>query len=209
MEVLSSGGYFDSEGVLHNSEGCPRCTCTIGSTGKRCRNFAVPGAMSCRIHGGALIASEGKKMKLYSAFIENPTLAKVYENSLDDKEVAGITEELALLRVLLAQLIQKTTDPEIKDVKDIASVIGEIRQLVNDTTRTQIKLGQLIDVGKITIIVHALAKIIAAHVKDDEIIQKISNDFDELVWPAPLASSPQPERENAISRIPALPQKIP
>jgi hypothetical protein len=207
-EILAGGGYFDSEGVLHNSDGCPRCTCTVNSTGKRCKNFAVPGSMNCKIHGGALIAADGKKMRLYSAFIENPTLSTVYENAMDNKEIAGINEELALLRVLLAQLIQKTSDPDIKQVKDIASVIGEIRQLVNDTTKTQIKLGQLIDVGKITIIVHALAKIIANHVKDDEIIQKISYDFDELIWPAPLASSPQPEREDAFSRVPALPEKI-
>jgi hypothetical protein len=208
VEVLSSGGYFDSEGVLHNSEDCPRCTGTIGSTGKRCRNFSVQGSTVCRIHGGLLVAAEGKKMRLYSAFIQDPTLAKVYENAMDSQEIAGINEELSLLRTLLADLIKKTTVIGVKEVKDIASVIGEIRQLVNDTTKTQIKLGQLIDVGKITVIVHALAKIIAKHEKDEEIIQKISHDFDELIWPAPFASAPQPERENALSRLPALPEAI-
>jgi len=165
--------------------------------------------MNCKIHGGALITANGKKMRMYSAFIENPTLSMVYENAMDNKEIAGINEELALLRVLLAQLIQKASDPDIKQVKDIASIIGEIRQLVNDTTKTQIKLGQLIDIGKITVIVAALVKIIATHVKDEETIRKIAHDFDELVWPAPLASSPQPEREDAFSALPALPEKIP
>jgi len=209
VEVLSSGGYFDSEGVLHNSDDCPRCTGTIGSTGKRCRNFAIPGSTLCRVHGGALVAAEGKKMKLYSAFIQNPTLASVYEKSLDNNEIIGINEELSLLRTLLADLIQKTTVLGVKEVKDIASVVGEIRQLVNDATKTQIKLGQLIDIGRITVIVHALAKIIATHVKDEELIKKIAYDFDNLIWPAPLASSPQPEREDALSRIPALPEAIP
>lgn len=209
MEVLSSGGYFDSEGVLHNADDCPRCTSTIGSSGRRCRNFAVPGSTQCRVHGGAIVSAEGKKMRLYSAFIQNPTLAKVYENSLDNNEIIGINEELSLLRTLLADLINKTTVLGVKEVKDIASVVGEIRQLVNDATKTQIKLGQLIDIGKITVIVAALAKIIGTHIKDEEILKKISDDFDNLIWPAPLASAPQPDREDALSRLPELPSAIP
>ena len=202
---LMSGCYFDSEGALHNSEGCVRCTGVISGTGKRCRNFSVPGELFCRIHGGVLARAKAGKQRVYSAFIQNAKLKSSYESIMNKKEVSGIQEELALLRTLLANVINKSTLKEAKDVKNIAAIIGEIRQLVDDCTKTEIRLGQLIDIGKITIIVKALADIVQKYVKDPGIIEQIAVEFDNVIWPAPLASTPQPERTRPLQEVPLLP----
>lgn len=201
---LSNGGYFDNEGAEHNSLGCVRCTAVVKSTGNRCKNFAVEGELFCHIHGGLNGRRVNNKMRIYSAFIEDPALKKVYENNLDSDEIQGAKEELALLRMLLAKLLDTADLKNAKDIRNVASVISEIRALVKDCTNTEIRLGQLIDIGKVTIVVKQLANIVAKYVKDEDIIAKIANDFDNVIWPATGASTPQPVRETPSREIPAI-----
>ena len=205
---LTSGAYFDNEGSMHNIDDCVRCTAVVKSVGNRCKNFAIPGELFCRIHGGISGRTKANTLRVYSAFIQDPTLKNVYENALDNEEVAGTKEELSLLRVLLANLIQKADMDNIKSVKEISSVIAEIRALVKDCTTAEIRLGQLIDVGKVTIIVGALAKIISKYIKDEKTLEKISTEFDNVIWPAPLASTPQPVRKTPSREVSRLPGKI-
>jgi hypothetical protein len=114
-----------------------------------------------------------------------------------------------LLRVLLANILEKTGGSlNVKATKEIASVIGEIRALVKDCTSTEIKMGQLIDIGKVTIIVQALANIVAKYIKDPETIEKIATEFDNVLWPAPLASTPQAAREAPSREVQKLPGEV-
>ncbi len=204
-KMVNDGGYFDTEGVLHNSEGLIRCTAMVKSSGYRCKNFAVPGESVCRIHGGLSLRNKARKGRLYSIFLKNPQISIMHESMLEDKEVAGVTEELALLRTLLAYVVDQLNDgegPGLRDLKNIASITGEIRQLVGDCTNSQIKLGQLIDIGKVTIIINQLAQIIQKHVTDKEVLLKIAAEFDNLIWPAASAQTPQPDRRKSVGSLP-------
>jgi hypothetical protein len=201
--TLLDGGYFDAEGVLHNGDGCIRCTSVVSHSGKRCKNFAVPGELHCRCHGGVLARSKAQKgTRLYSAFIQNPKISQVYESIVNDDELRGMKEELGMLRALLAKVVgDEAKDITSKSLKDVANVVGEIRQLINDCTKTEIRLGQLIDIGKITIIVKQLAAIITKHITDEEILRKIAVEFDDVIWPSSGGTTPQPERKRAVRGV--------
>ncbi len=201
--TLLDGGYFDAEGVLHNGDGCIRCTSVVSATGKRCKNFAVPGELYCRCHGGVLARSKAQKgSAIYSAFIQDKKISQVYESIMADDELRGMKEELAMLRALLAKVVgDEAKGITSKGLKDVSSVVGEIRQLINDCTKTEIRLGQLIDIGKITLIVKQLAAIITKYIKDEEIIRKIAVEFDDVIWPSSGATTPQPERERPVRGV--------
>jgi hypothetical protein len=208
--ILGRGGYYDSEGVLHNAEGCIRCTSMVHSTGQRCKNFAVPGELTCNIHGGTLARAKAGKQRLYSAFIEDATLATIFENACNDdnKELMGLREELGLLKMLLAKVLRDADLNTAKEVKEIAGVIGEIRQLVESCTKAEIRLGQLVDAGKIVNVMQQAAKIIMVHVKDPEVIEKIARDFDNILIPNAGATTPQLEPVQPIRKVPQLPSEI-
>lgn len=207
-KALMSKGYFDSEGALHNTEGCVRCTSVVKSHGNRCRNFAESGELFCRIHGGLRARKKIGRQRIYSAFIEDASLKNVYEESLNEEEVQGIREELALLRALLADIIRKVGLKDVRSVMGIARIIGEIRLVIKDCTATQINLGQLIDIGKVTLVVKALSTIIAKYVKDTDTIEKIANEFDNVIWPATFASTPQPIRKTPSREVSRLSGEI-
>ncbi len=203
--AISAGGYFDSEGVLHNEDGCPRCTSMVGSTGLRCKNFAIPGELTCHIHGGTLQRAKAGKLRIYSPFIQDPKMRAIYKKCMtgDNVEMVGIQEELALLRTLLAQIVKKNIKfLDTSSLKNIATVVGEIRQLTDSCTKAEIKLGQLIDIGKVTIIVGHLARIVSKYVTNQEDLKKIAKEFDNIIWPAPLATTPQPDEEKPVRGLP-------
>ncbi len=114
-------------------------------------------------------------------------------------------QKLSLLRILLAQAIGNADAFDLGEIKSVASIIGEIRQLVKDCASTEVRLGQLIDIGKVTIIVKNLATIIQKYITDDEVLKKIAEEFDNVIWPAPLATTTQPKREQPVQQIPGLP----
>jgi len=203
FNTLARGGFYDAEGVLHDENGCIRCTSVLSTTGKRCKNFAVPGELDCHIHGGTRARAAQGKQRIYSAFISDPTLARIYENSVNesDKEVAGIREELGLLRTLLAGCISMQEKMDPKELKEVSGVIGEIRQLVDSCTKTEIRLGQLIDIGKVTLMMQAAANIIAKYITDKEVLNAIATEFDNIVVPCNLATTPQRELVRQIRKV--------
>ena len=139
--------------------------------------------------------------------------------------VAGVTNELqGTLGGILGSKDFKRTDRglnsglyrqrrrkefiDIKSLKGIAGVIGEIRQLVDNCTKAEIKMGQLIELSKIGIIVKQLAEIVHKHVKDERILELIADEFDRVIIPATFASTPQPENTTPIRKVPRLPSEV-
>ena len=201
LRILRDGGSFDTEGMLHNADGCVRCTSMVKASGKRCKNFAILGSTFCHIHGGTRALAKAGRERLYSSFIESAKIKDMYESQPDDDTLPGIREELGLLRALLAQAVSKAEDFNVKELKDVAKIVGEIRNLVNDCTKAEIHLGQLIDIGKVVLVVKALAEIVQRYIKDEEVLKKIATDFDKVLWPAPLASTPRPNRTRPTTDI--------
>jgi hypothetical protein len=202
-EVLLNGGYYDSEGLLHNGDGCVRCTAMVKSTGRRCKNFAVPGETTCRVHGGVMARKAAGKLRIYSAFIQDPTLASIYENTAntENKELMGIREELGLLRALLARVVKESESLNTRELKDIAGVVSEIRQTAENCTKAEVRLGQLIEVGSIVNIVKQLADIIQKYITDEDILRKISYDFDNVILPSAGVTTPQPAAQSPTREI--------
>jgi hypothetical protein len=145
---------------------------------------------------------------LYSAFIQDPTLKTIYENGKDDDQIRGLKEELGLLRALVGKVLAETTTFDVKTVKALSGVIGEIRQLVDGCTKAEIKMGQLIELSKIGIIVKNLAEIVHKYVDDPKTLELIADEFDQLIIPATFASTPQPESRQPVRRVPAISGEI-
>lgn len=193
-KILTRGGYFDSEGSLHNVEGCVRCTTMVRSIGTRCRNFAVPGETSCHIHGGVRARAKAGKRRIYSAFIQDPKLKSVMKNIESSNEFTGLAEELSLLRGLLALQLDNPENLGLDEVKEISRIIGEIRGLVEGCVKIETKLGKLIDINQVKVVIETLTKILRENVRDTELLKRIAIEFEKRVlWPSALASTPQPE----------------
>jgi hypothetical protein len=199
--ALGRGGHFDAEGVLHDASGNTRCTGVVRSTGQQCKNFSVDGELFCKFHGGVSCRKIAAKERIYSEVIEDPTMKNVYESTQAEGEVNSVKEELGLLRALLAKYVEDFHVNETGDLKNISAVIGEIRQLVGDCTKIEVRLGQLIEVGSIVHVVKQLAAIIGKYIKDADTLESIAHEFDAVIWPAPLASTPQPRRTVSSTQV--------
>lgn len=206
FKVVQKGGYFDALGVLHNREGCIRCTQMVKETGIRCKNFAVRGSNNCIIHGGILARAKAGKEQLYSVFLKDKKMKNVYDTlaSQSSDEISGYQQELSLLRTLLGNYLVHFSDvPSIEAIKEVAAISREIRALLSECTKAEIKMGQLIDIGKVTIIVKSLANIVSRYVKDPEILKQIAQDFDSVRWPDALSTTPQSVEEPTVRQIPS------
>lgn len=211
LDILRKGGYFDEEGVLHNGDGCIRCTSIVKSTGKRCRNFAIPGELQCRIHGGTSGRAAAGFERIYSAFIEDPGIEAVYNSCQNNVEVRGIQDELALLRALLAKSIQCINNkgdysPDV--IKEVAQVVKEIRNLVKGCVDTQLRLGYLMDIGRMKVIAQQMISIIERYIPDEDTLRSLANEFDNIIWPGTVSrSSPVVEGE-LVYEVPKLPEEV-
>ena len=194
-KTLLTGGYFDSEGALHDSGGCVRCTSMVKSIGSRCKNFAIPGEVHCHIHGGTKARAVAGKRRIYSAFIQDKRLKQVMEKIEGSEEFKGLAEELSLLRGLLAVQVEKRAKSfEMDDIKEVARIITEIRNLVESCMKMEVNLGKLVSIEQIKTIVDTLVKILRENIRDVNLLNRIAHEFDNrILWPAAFASTPQPE----------------
>lgn len=77
-------------------------------TGLRCKNPAVRNRDICRMHGGAQKTGvENQKFKhgMYSKYLNNEAL-EAYEEILHNKDLMSLTEEVAVLKMILAREIE-------------------------------------------------------------------------------------------------------
>lgn len=202
--MLQRGGYFDTEGCLHNNEGNVRCTAIVHSTSKRCKNFSAEGQTICKFHGGANLAKRNAKgASIYSCFLQDNTLAEVYRRSMETDQNQTIRNELGLMRGLLATCVKTLAEDEItpKLMKDISMTIGEIRMLMDACMKQEIRMGNLIDVAQVAVVVKQIIDVLTKHIKDKDLLEDIANEFDRINWPGSFATTPQPSRQKPFREV--------
>jgi len=205
LSTLTQGGYFDEDGVLRTKEGCIQCNAVIKATGRRCKNFSVLGFNYCIWHGGGKFRADNIKNIIYSPFLKNTTLKEAYERAMMSDSTTGIQEELALLRGLLAQTVSIWSSAKVldtKQLKEVASVIGEIRHLVNSCVSAEVKMGQLIDIGKMTLVIKQLCVILEKYITNPEILERIADEFDDISWPGTIFPSEKNGEKKSFRKIP-------
>lgn len=100
-------------------------------TSRRCAIDAVTGSKFCAIHRGLLGTESHRREPRYSHLFKSQKLREAYERLLDDPEIADLTEELALSRVLLAGTIAKiqARDMESMTTDDKAVIAAMLDQV--------------------------------------------------------------------------------
>ena len=125
---------------------------------RRCALDAVKGSQFCLIHRGMLATEQRHREPRYSKLFKHQKLRDAYERLLNDPEIADLSEELALSRVLLAGTIAKiqansmeemTTDDKavvaamLDQVCKAAEAMGKMEKYL----QTNISVSQL---GRVT-----------------------------------------------------------
>lgn len=205
LSILSKGGYFDAHGVLHTKDNRIQCAGIISGTTNRCRNFSLPGSNYCPYHGGK------SKGLVFSPFIKNKTLKEMAEEFSTDNSLDTVKNEVALMRSLFMQTVNSFTEKDGFDpyeLRQISSVIGEIRQLISTCLNMEEQSGRLIDVKSVVIIVNHLTKIIDKNVKDRDVIKRIANEFSRIPWPGSVKSTPGFVDDKPVRALPATTEVV-
>jgi hypothetical protein len=91
-----------------------RCTSKSKRSGERCRKPPARGRATCRFHGGSSLvgpAAPAFKTGRYSKLLP-AGLAERYTEALSDAELLGLRDEVALVDVRLAALLERVTTGE-------------------------------------------------------------------------------------------------
>ena len=116
-----------------------RCTATAKSTGQRCRQPAVQGYNVCRLHGAGNI-HKGKrggrpaKHGRYSVK-HRQAVAEKYQRFLEDQRPGDLFDELAILRALLADYLERSALLSQREVEHTLTLIDAIGKLVERISR--------------------------------------------------------------------------
>jgi hypothetical protein len=84
-----------------------QCAAKSKRTGDRCNGKAVAGSDKCRMHGGKGSGRPPVHGRYSKAFARHPELLAAYETMRDDPALEETKNEIALLRALLAQYVEK------------------------------------------------------------------------------------------------------
>lgn len=133
-----------------------RCKAKAKGTGQRCKNRAVAGQQVCRIHGGA---GSGRPLThgRYS-MVKRQAIQEKIEQFYNDPNAGDLRSELALLRALLQEYLDRFDDIEtvtgidigrvFEMVDGIGRLVERIAKILATTALTQAEL-QLLQVTMI------------------------------------------------------------
>ena len=108
-----------------------QCTAKSKQSGERCKRPSSPGKTVCYYHGGARGSGRPPKHARYSKNLQNtPRVAELYEYHKTDPKFNETMNEIAYMRALLSNLMEKQSDEEkLADpilMRDIGNVIDII-----------------------------------------------------------------------------------
>ena len=89
-----------------------QCNAKAKTTGSRCRNMAVTGSTKCRMHGGKTPrgpANANWQHGRYSKYAMPEKVQEKYIDSLNDRNLLGMRDEIALINARIATLVEEVT----------------------------------------------------------------------------------------------------
>lgn len=136
--------------------GAAQCTATAKSTGKRCKNPAVAGYRVCRLHGAGN-ANKGKQggrpiVHGRYSFKHAASLQGKVQEYLADPEPGNLLHELALMRALLQDFLDKMTDGAVdarsrgyafEMAESISRTVERIAKIQNQTALTSAEVAYI------------------------------------------------------------------
>lgn len=148
----------------------------VGKSGQ-CPYLAEPDNIYCLRHGGNKKAfhEKVKRANLYRLQVWQERL----EEFADSDEATTLKSEIAILRVILEQILNKcnNTNELIIYSNKISEVAAKIEKLLTASHRIERNLGQLLDKSAALNFAGQVVGIISQHVSDPEVIDAISNSI--------------------------------
>lgn len=138
-------------------ETAEQCTATARRTGKRCQNPAVTGYSVCRMHGAGspskgTVSGRPVTTGRYS-LAHRRKLADKQGKFLNDAKPWDLSDELALMRALLQEYLERYDDnaklpaQEIDRIfamiETVSRLVERITKIINTTALTQIEVQYL------------------------------------------------------------------
>lgn len=157
-----------------------KCTGTSKRTGKKCRDWAMKGKDKCYHHGGATPIYHG----LYSKYAKTLLADKIKE-AKDDPELLDITKDIAFIRSLVVNLLEKCEESGRLD--------GESRDKLADFT---MKIGALIEKHKrvtegykvrievVGLFIERVMEVVERRIDESRIKESILRDLQEIRLPS-------------------------
>jgi hypothetical protein len=163
-----------------------RCDFII-NTGGQCANRIVDGCTRCPMHGAnkQKEAIENKSLRLYRlAKFQNRA-----EELTDHSKVKSLREEIAILRILLEEKINRCADEHdlLLQSGPISDLVMKIEKIVASCHRLESSLGGLLDKTKIKQIANEMMNSVASRLGEhleDELSEDKLRDVTQLILEA-------------------------
>lgn len=177
-----------------NAEGTEhQCSAKNKWDGHRCRRWSAPGFNVCFLHGaggknstrriqkGSPKTHEEFKMRRYK--FKSLALNRALSEFAADPDRADISEELAILRVLLQRRVKRIENLSKLNRGQIRSLVKQITTTAEKMSRIEKNLATGVTAEQIKFIADQFLTIIAQEVRDENILANIQDRFDQVSVP--------------------------
>lgn len=149
--------------------------CASNAAGNQCLQYAQPGSLYCGLHGGPAVGRAAERVRNYR-------LAKWQgrnEEFADNEQVKSLREEIGILRIILEEQMTRCRDASelLLYSNKIADLVMKIEKVVSACHRLEAATGMLLDKAAVLNITNVIIDVIARHVHDDAILEKIANEI--------------------------------
>lgn len=160
-------------------EGGKRCN-RIRRNGERCKNWAAPGFDKCWAHG----AGRKHTMRRQRRYMfKSKTINELFESMASDPDRLDLTEELGLLRTILATVTERVESFSANETASIIMLASDITKTAGVLSRIEKDLETSVSIEQIQVIADQFISIIAKHVKDDTVLEAIQSELFEARVP--------------------------
>ncbi len=140
----------------------------------QCRNKKVEHSEYCPAHGGhkAYQAKEQKELRNYRL---NQFKQRITELSSSD-DILSLREEIGVLRMLIEHRINQCTSTTdlLLVAGPLSDLLMKVERVVTSCSRLDMKLGRLLDKGKVLQFAQTMVQIVSEEIEDNDVLEKIS-----------------------------------
>ncbi len=157
----------------------------VGETSQgQCKFLAIPDMKYCPIHapGGTMgIILKRQEKALYD--IKRGEVLHRLNQFRSHPDSKNLTVELGIIRLTLEEILNKCESnwDFVANSATILRLTEQIEKLLKSNIRVEQLTGELMTLEQVTQIAQALITLIAEHVTDVEVIQKIADGFNHII----------------------------
>lgn len=133
----------------------PQCTAKSKRSQVQCKNPAVKGATTCRMHGGHTPRGIAAPSFIHGKYSKHVAIKfrELYETALDDPDYLVLIDEIALAEARVAQLLNRIDTGESgKHWADMQTAVKKLRWAMDhptDPTAAQMMIDQMQELDRV------------------------------------------------------------